>query len=880
VNRAPSVSLRALALALLILALLTAAHAAVARRLYLVPKYDGARLDCVSYDPRYRSTQLTPKELASSIDLPEAWIREDLTRLATVSSCVRTYYTTRGMERAVPIADGLGLRVMLGVDVSSDATRNAEEAETAVRLARAYPRVVSHVLVGNEVLMHNLLGHHVKVPVDLFLQSLRSVRRDAGVPVSTSEIKQSWEDNPWLATETDFLALNDLPYWIGVSPEGAIHRLDRDVKSLGARYVHLPLIVTEVGWPSGGPTVRRSEPGLDRQFAFISDVVEWGHRTKVPYNYFEGFDQAWKSQHHEGRVGSQWGLFTASGEAKFSRNFADKQRRWGMASWLLGLLAGLAFLWRKRDLRAGGMVIGVVILHLAAMTACRLFWVSIQEYSFAQPYFWVVIVVPNASLFVVVLFLLSECADVVGERRLSRLLVAPPVSPAEAAARRWPFVSIHVACCNEPPEMVIATVASLLALDYERFEIIVIDNNTTEPALWRPLEAFCAQHPDRVRFLHEDKVEGYKAGALNITRKLTSPEAEILAIVDADYIVEPGWLRLTAAFDEPEVAVVQAPQAYREFEGRRFDTAVRDEYEGFFKIGMVQRNEDNACIQHGTMLLLRKAVLDEVDGWAEWCITEDTELEVRILRAGHRVLYTDTVYGRGLVPATRDGYARQRFRWVFGAITVLRHHKRAFLGLDRTLTRAQRYHFIAGWSPWIAELFGPMFTVFALILAARVMSSPRYLPPVEFAIPILGFVAVRLLLASLTYRARVHVGLVRAVWAAVAGASLSWVISFAVLTALVTKRRPFHRTAKAGTKDGLEGQRRWGLLHHRLQPSVGAALLVMALAIPIRCGLRDQAGLLWACTLLVLTLPFVAATCMAWASASGSASVSRRGSRR
>jgi hypothetical protein len=99
-----------------------------------------------------------------------------------------------------------------------------------------------------------------------------------------------------------------------------------------------------------------------------------------------------------------------------------------------------------------------------------------------------------------------------------------------------------------------------------------------------------------------------------------------------------------------------------------------------------------------------------------------------------------------------------------------------------------------------------------------------------------------------------------------AGASLSWVISFAVGTALFTKRRTFYRTAKAGTEDGIDGQRSWRLLHHRLQPAAGAMLLVMAVAMPLRCGLGDRAGLVWACTLLVLALPFIAATCMAWAS--------------
>ena len=45
------------------------------------------------------------------------------------------------------------------------------------------------------------------------------------------------------------------------------------------------------------------------------------------------------------------------------------------------------------------------------------------------------------------------------------------------------------------------------------------------------------------------------------------------------------------------------------------------EYRGFFYIGMVTRNERNAIIQHGTMTMVRKYDAEEVDGWAEWCIS-------------------------------------------------------------------------------------------------------------------------------------------------------------------------------------------------------------------------------------------------------------------
>ncbi len=63
------------------------------------------------------------------------------------------------------------------------------------------------------------------------------------------------------------------------------------------------------------------------------------------------------------------------------------------------------------------------------------------------------------------------------------------------------------------------------------------------------------------------------------------------------------------------------------------------EYRGFFHIGMVTRNERNAIIQHGTMTMVRRQVLDEVGGWAEWCITEDAELGLRIFERGYEAIY-------------------------------------------------------------------------------------------------------------------------------------------------------------------------------------------------------------------------------------------------
>src|SRR5262249_13312678 len=66
----------------------------------------------------------------------------------------------------------------------------------------------------------------------------------------------------------------------------------------------------------------------------------------------------------------------------------------------------------------------------------------------------------------------------------------------------YPKVSLHVPACAEPPELVIATLDALAALEYPNYEVLVIDNNTRDPALWRPVAAHCQRLGPRFRFFH------------------------------------------------------------------------------------------------------------------------------------------------------------------------------------------------------------------------------------------------------------------------------------------------------------------------------------------------------------------------------------------
>jgi glycosyltransferase involved in cell wall biosynthesis len=417
--------------------------------------------------------------------------------------------------------------------------------------------------------------------------------------------------------------------------------------------------------------------------------------------------------------------------------------------------------------------------------------------------------------------------------------VAPPRPPAEAA----PFVSIHLACANEPVAMVRQAVESLLALDWPAFEVIVVDNNTADPQARRALADAMLSHPDRrLRFVQFASLPGFKAGALNQALALTKAQAQWVAVVDADYMVDAGWLRaLQAPLGDPTVGVVQAPQAHRDWHTRRIDRMMNWETEGFFRIGMHHRNARNAIIQHGTMTLVRASALRPLR-WSEACVCEDTELGLRMLQGGWRAVYVDRVLGRGLLPADFTAYARQRRRWALGAMQILRQHAGALSGRSG-LSAAQRYHFIAGWLPWLGDALHLLFTLVMVAFTLGMVYLPRSVePPLwPFLAPLVVFGASRLLLGPLLYARCVPCGPLDRLGAAVAGMALSHRIARGVLRGLRGGPAVFEVTRKAGPGHAPDRARSAGAL---AAAGAGATEATAYKGPPFARGIEEELALL------------------------------------
>ena len=421
-----------------------------------------------------------------------------------------------------------------------------------------------------------------------------------------------------------------------------------------------------------------------------------------------------------------------------------------------------------------------------------------------------------------------EICDVLSRREPARVI--PPLT-------RTPWVALQVPSYNEPVDVVRPTLESLARIDYPNLMIQVVDNNTTDPEVWKPLEQLCKELGERFTFVHLEDWPGFKAGALNETTKYLPEQVEILGIVDADYRVRPQWLQETIGhFDDPSVAFVQTSQHYRDWEDNRYLRGLFYSFRYFFDITMPARNHRNSIIFCGTMGLIRRSTFNEIGGWNQECITEDAEASLRMLGAGYRGVYDPTAYGEGLMPLDFDGLKKQRFRWALGGIQILKFHWRELLPLARHrmhLTVAQRIHYLLGSVQWFAEVLTAIFTV--LLLATALATSLHQRLPVRqltgavLAIP-LAFAGTGVLRATWAMRRACHTTYADSLSALRVWFALSWVVTLACLRGLVQKHAEFLRTPKS--KEG--GSLLSALRASRTETALTVAALAGAIAMLVR----------------------------------------------
>lgn len=819
----------------------------------------------------------------------EALIKNDLKQLAAVTTRIRTYSSTE-MPSLIGHAQSHGLAVSLGAWLDSDPMRNAREVAAAILAAQTYSHV-DRLILGNETQLTQRLA------ADDLYRILDETRKRLQTPVSTAEPWHVWLSQPEIAEHVDFITVHLLPYWEGIPAESAVsYALDR-LAEVQARFPKMPIVIGEVGWPSQGASQGFAKASPGHQAAFVREFVSRASILGLDYYLMEAIDQPWKRL-QEGKAGGHWGLWDVSRSPKFSwvgPSAPDRHSSLvGLGAGILGLALALPVVFGLRRMRlparifllAGTQAIGYAFVWFV-------FW-PFSDYLRLPELLMALGLIGAITL--IGLLLLSQLFEF-SELFWPGSLRTDPLNPVggdreNPPKENLPKVSLHLACSNEPPEMVIETITALLALDWPALEIIVVDNNTRDPRLVAPLHAFVHSQADtRLQFYSLARLPGFKAGALNFALEKSDPQAAWIGVVDADYTVHRDWIRsLAGYFHQQDIGLIQAPQAHRDPLSGTFLRMAYWEYEGFFRLGMHHRNQRNAIIQHGTMTLIRAQSLRTLGGWNPNCLCEDSELGLRILATGARAVYTDQVFGTGLLPEDFVAYRRQRHRWAHGAMQILRSQAGTLAGRSR-LTLAQRYHFLAGWLPWIGDALHLVLTLGAIGWSLGTIIAPHFfpLPTPVLLLPLLALIFFRLASALALYRQRVRCTWRNSLGASLAGMGLSHVIARGILGGLFQRDTPFaitrrHQNSPSAmgadpTDKGMVSPALKGLLKRHLRAVREEVLLILGLVValslfwfvPQPAVTPIENRLAWSGVLILQALPYLAAISCAILSAIGRA---------
>jgi exo-beta-1,3-glucanase (GH17 family) len=270
------------------------------------PLGPGEKLYCMSYSP-FRGRQ-TPFD--RTLRIGAAQIEDDLTRLAPVTDCIRTYSIELGLDQVAGIAERHGIKVIQGIWLGRERQRNRVEIETAVALAARHPGTVRALVAGNEVLLRGELS------ADDLAALIREIKGRVPVPVTYADVWEFWLRNRAVAETVDFVTIHILPYWEDIpiaADEAAAHVAD--IRRLVAEaFPGKEILLGEVGWPSAGRMREGALPSPVNQARVIEDVLAAAKRDGFRANVIEAFDQPWKRQ-LEGTVGGHWGLLDGRSRA-------------------------------------------------------------------------------------------------------------------------------------------------------------------------------------------------------------------------------------------------------------------------------------------------------------------------------------------------------------------------------------------------------------------------------------------------------------------------------------------------------------------------------------------------------------------------------------
>jgi biofilm PGA synthesis N-glycosyltransferase PgaC len=241
-----------------------------------------------------------------------------------------------------------------------------------------------------------------------------------------------------------------------------------------------------------------------------------------------------------------------------------------------------------------------------------------------------------------------------------------------AIAADYPSFSVIVPACNEGP-VIESSIAAAMSLNYPNFEVIVVDDGSTDDTYEKAAALSSRYGAHRLRVFR--KANSGKGSALNAGIRYA--RGELILCTDADSRLDRDVLRRAAShFADPSISAVAGNVKV----ANRLNTLTRlqalEYIQGLNLVRMAQSAFRKVTVIPGPVGMFRKSVLDAVGGYATNTFAEDCDITLQIMLHGGRIKYDMDVIAWTEAPETASTLIRQRYRWSRGIMQAILKHKR------------------------------------------------------------------------------------------------------------------------------------------------------------------------------------------------------------
>ena len=243
--------------------------------------------------------------------------------------------------------------------------------------------------------------------------------------------------------------------------------------------------------------------------------------------------------------------------------------------------------------------------------------------------------------------------------------------PEELNWNYKPFVSVMIPAHNEQ-DVIQKTVENILSMDYEKFEVIVIDDRSDDNTAQKLKEL--EQKYDKVTALIRDK-NAFPGKSAVLNEAMNIAKGDAILVFDADARVNPDFLtQLVPHLEKDNVGAVQARKVIINREENFLTRCQDNEYalDTHFQVG---RNSIKGAVElRGNGELIKREALKDINGWNNYTITDDLDMSTRLHIKGWDVRFCENVcvYEEAVVKFIP--LLKQRRRWVEGSIRRYLEH--------------------------------------------------------------------------------------------------------------------------------------------------------------------------------------------------------------